>query len=78
MRCLFLVDTILSFVAIILLVIGLVGNGFEMRKIRLSVVRDEELTSKNIFLNKNNWKWYALIAVALILWVIASNTNESI
>jgi hypothetical protein len=72
------VDIILSFAAVVLLVIGLVGNGFEMRKIRLSVVRDEELTSKNIFLNKNNWKWYGLIVAALILWVIASNTNGSI
>ena len=78
MSCLFPVDTILSFAVVVLLVIGLVGNGFEMRKIRLSVVRDEELTLKNIFLNKNNWKWYALIVAALILWVIASNTNGSI
>jgi hypothetical protein len=77
-RFLFHVDIILSFAVVVLLVIGLVGNGFEMRKIRLSVVRDEELTSKNIFLNKNNWKWYALIVAALILWVIASNTNGSI
>jgi hypothetical protein len=71
-------NSILSFVAVALLVIGLIGNGFEMRKIRLSVTKDEELVSKNVFLNKNNWKWYALIAVALILWIIASNTNGSI
>ena len=72
------VNSILSFAAVIFLVIGLVGNGFEMRKIRTSVTKDEELTSKNVFLNKNNWKWYALIAVALILWIIANNTNGSI
>jgi len=71
-------NPILSLAAVVLLVIGLVGNGFEMRKIRLSVVKDEDLTSKNIFLNKKNWKWYALIAIALILWVISSNTNGSI
>ncbi|HEV2193111.1 MAG TPA: hypothetical protein VGR54_05785 [Nitrosopumilaceae archaeon] len=71
-------NSILSFVAVVLLVIGLVGNGFEMRKIRLSVTKDEELTSKNVFLNKNNWKWYALIVIALILWIIANNTNGSI
>ena len=71
-------NSILSFAAVILLVIGLVGNGFEMRKIRLSVTKDEELTSKNVFLNKNNWKWYALIITALILWVVANNTNGSI
>jgi len=71
-------NSILSFVAVALLVIGLIGNGFEMRKIRLSVTKDEELASKNVFLNKNNWKWYALIAVSLILWIVASNTNGSI
>jgi hypothetical protein len=36
-----------------------------MRKIRLSVVKDEDLTSKNIFLNKKNWKWYVFIAPLL-------------
>ncbi len=71
-------NTILSFVAVALLVIGLVGNGFEMRKIRLSVVKDEDLTSKNIFLNKKNWKWYVLIGIALVLWAVSSHTNGSI
>ena len=71
-------NPILSFAAVVLLVIGLVGNGFEMRKIRLSVKKDEELTSKNVFLNKNNWKWYALIVIALILWIITNNANGSI
>jgi len=65
-------DPIISFVAMILLVIGLVGNGFEMRKIRLSIVKDEDLRSKNIFLNKRNWKWYILIVIALILWAVSS------
>lgn len=63
-------QSILSFVAVALLVIGLVGNGFEMRKIRLSTIRDEELTSKNVFLNKRNLKWYILIAIALMLWAV--------
>ncbi len=71
-------NTILSLVAVALLVIGLVGNGFEMRKIRLSVVKDEDLASKNIFLNKKNWKWYVLIAIALVLWAVSSYTNGSI
>ena len=71
-------NSVLSFVAVVLLVICIVGNGFEMRKIRLSVVKDEKLTSKNVFLNKNNWKWYTLIVVALILWIVANNTNGSI
>ena len=43
---------LLSFVPVVLLVTGLVGNRFEMRKIRLSTIKDEDLASKNIFLNK--------------------------
>jgi len=65
-------QSILSFVAVALLVVGLVGNGFEMRRIRLSTIRDEELTSKNIFLNKRNFKWYILIAIAIMLWAVNS------
>ena len=63
---------ILSFFAVALLVIGLVGNGFEMRRIRLSTIKDEELTSKNVFLNKRNLKWYILIAIAIMLWAVNS------
>ncbi len=69
---------ILSFVAVALLVIGLVGNGFEMRKIRLSTTRDEELTSRNVFLNKRNIKWYVLIGIAIILWAINDVYTRSI
>jgi len=29
-------------------------------------------------LNKNNWKWYAVIITALILWIITNNANGSI
>jgi len=48
-------DLILSF-AVVILVVGLVGDAFEMRKIRLAIVKDEDMNSKNIFLNKRNWK----------------------
>lgn len=61
-------------IAIALLVIGLVGQGFEMRKIRLSITRDEELGSPKIFSDKRNFKWYAVIAVGIILWIIAERT----
>jgi hypothetical protein len=71
-------EPILPFIAVTLLVIGLVGNGFEMRKIRLSTIRDEELTSKNIFLNKRNIKWYTLIAIAIALWAINGVYTRSI
>jgi len=45
-------EQILPFVAVALLVLGLIGQGFEMRKIRLSTMKDENLSSKNIFLHK--------------------------
>jgi len=65
---------IFSFVAVVLLVIGLAGNGYEMRKIRLSTVKDEELASPNIFLNKRNFKWYAIIGISLAVWAIGAYT----
>ncbi len=61
----------LGVVGIILLVIGLVGQAFEMRKIRLSTYKDEDLGSANIFMNKRNYKWYALLGIGIILWYIA-------
>lgn len=65
---------VFSFVAVALLVIGLAGNGYEMRKIRLSTVKDEELASPNIFLNKRNFKWYAIIGISLVIWVVGAYT----
>ncbi|HXX05663.1 MAG TPA: hypothetical protein VEJ68_02460 [Candidatus Bathyarchaeia archaeon] len=65
---------VFSLVAATLLVIGLAGNGYEMRKIRLSTVKDEELASKNIFLNKRNFKWYAIILASLAIWAIGAYT----
>ena len=64
-------EWILGFPAIALLVIGLVGQAFEMRKIRLTTYKDEELGSANIFLNKRNFKWYALLGIGIILWYAA-------
>ncbi len=61
----------LGFVAIILLVIGLVGQAFEMRKINLSTTNDRELGSANIFMNKKNFKWYALLGIGIVLWYAA-------
>ena len=65
-------EQILSFVAVALLVLGLIGQGFEMRKIRLSIMKDENLSPKNIFLHKRNWKWYVLIVAGLIIWAVSS------
>ena len=61
-------EWILGFSAIVLLVIGLVGQAFEMRKIRLTTYKDEELASANIFMNKKNFKWYALLGIGIILY----------
>ena len=63
---------ILSIVSVALFVIGIVGNGFEMRKIRMTTP-EGQLTSKNAFLDKRNFKWYALIGVALVLWAISGS-----
>jgi hypothetical protein len=64
-------EWILGFAAIALLVIGLVGQAFEMRKIRLSTSKDGELASANIFTNKKNFKWYALLGIGIVLWYAA-------
>jgi hypothetical protein len=61
---------ILGFMAITLLIIGLVGQAFELRKIRIDTNQDQ-LGSANIFLNKKNFKWYAIIIVGMIIWYAA-------
>jgi hypothetical protein len=63
---------IISFAAAALLIIGLAGNGFEMRKARLATVRDEDMAPKNMFLDKRNFKWYTCIGAALILMAIGN------
>jgi hypothetical protein len=60
---------ILGFVAIALLTGGLIAQAFEMRKIRKA--NPDELSSANIFLNKKNFKWYAIIGAGMILWFLA-------
>ena len=65
---------ILGFTAIILLISGLVGQAFEMRKIRLSTYRDDELASAKIFLDKKNFKWYAMIGAGMIIWFVAERS----
>ena len=64
----------LGFVSIVLLVIGLVGQAFEMRSIRLTTYQHTDLSSANIFMNKKNFKWYAVLGVGIILWYIAERT----
>jgi len=64
-------EWILGFPAIAFLVIGLVGQAFEMRKIRLTSYKDDELASANIFMNKKNFKWYALLGIGIVFWYAA-------
>ncbi len=64
-------EWILGFPAIAFLVIGLIGQAFEMRKIRLSTSKDDKLSSANIFMNKKNFKWYALLGIGIVLWYAA-------
>ena len=61
----------LGFAGIVCLVIGLVGQGFEMRKIRMTTYKDENLGSANIFMNKRNFKWYAILGIGIVLWYAA-------
>jgi len=64
-------EPFLGFAGIILLVIGLIGQAFEMRKIRLTTSKDGDLGSGNIFMNKKNYKWYALLGIGIVLWYAA-------
>jgi len=61
----------LGFAGIVCLVVGLVGQAFEMRKIRLTTYKDEELGSASIFMNKKNFKWYAILGIGILLWYAA-------
>lgn len=63
-------EWLLGFSAIVLLVVGLIGQAFELRKIRVDTTQDQ-LGSANIFLNKKNFKWYAIIIVGMIIWYIS-------
>lgn len=53
-------------IATVLLIIGLTGQGFEMRK-----MRNAESTTQNAFFSKRSVKWYVIIGVAIILWTIS-------
>ncbi len=65
---------ILGGIAIALLIFGLVGQAFEMRQIRVSTYRDEDLASPNIFMNKRNFKWYAMIGAGVAIWYLAQGS----
>ena len=64
-------EWILGFIGIIFLIIGLIGQAFEMRKIRLKNYPNSELASPNVFMNKSNFKWYAVIGIGIACWYMA-------
>lgn len=61
----------LVFGAIALVVIGLVGQGFEMRRIRKSMDAEQMPNPKNVFADRRNFKWYGIIAAGLILYYVS-------
>jgi len=61
-------EFIFPIIAVTLLVVGLIGQGFEMKKIRASITKDEDLGSPKIFTDKRNLKWYVLIGVGMVIW----------
>ena len=63
-------EPIIPIAAMALVIGGLIGQGFEMRKIRKSI-NVEELNPKNAFLDKKNIKWYVMIGARLALWYVA-------
>ena len=69
----FIMEWTFGIAAIILLTGGLIGQAFEMRKIRQTTYKDEDLGSVNIFMNKKNFKWYALIGIGILLWYVAED-----
>lgn len=61
-------EWIIPVLAIGLVMFGLIGQAFQMRKIRSTTTHNEEPGSPKIFLDKRNYKWYILIGSGLVLW----------
>ena len=57
----------LAIIALILVTVGLIGQGIEMRKIRIKKYGEGSIGRPNIFLDKKNFKWYALIGMGFAL-----------
>ena len=53
----------LAIIALILVTVGLIGQGIEMRKIRIKKYGEGSIGHPNIFLDKRNFKWYGMIVV---------------
>lgn len=55
--------------AIVLLIVGLVGQAYEMRRIRIEAGNDPD--PPNVFTDSRNFKWYGMIGVGIIVWYVA-------
>lgn len=71
-------DWNLGLVAIVMLTVGLVGQAVEMRRIRLAEEAQQytgsTINPANVFLNKRNFKWYAVIGLGILFWYIAERS----
>ena len=54
---------ILAIAALAIITIALIGQAREMRKIRMGTYGEDSIGHPNIFLDKKNFKWYALIGI---------------
>ncbi len=63
----------LGMIAIVLLVVGLVGQAFEMRRIRKAEYVDD-MGAPNIFTRRENLKWYAVIGTGIVLWYVSERS----
>ena len=64
----------LGFAAIACLVVGLVGQAFEMRRIRQAAGPDGEIGSPTMFTDRRNLKWYGIIGAGIIMWYAAERS----
>ena len=54
---------IMAIAALAVITIALIGQAIEMRKIRTRTYGEDSIGSPSIFLDKRNFKWYALVAI---------------
>lgn len=62
-------DWTIWYAAIGCMVVGLIGQAFEMRRIRQAEYG--EMGSPNIFTDRRNFKWYAVIGAGIIMVYLA-------
>ena len=53
----------LAIIALAIVTVALIGQAIEMRKIRIKKYGEGSIGHPNIFLDKKNFKWYALIGI---------------